>query len=288
MTNKAFVKYSLIIFTFVLSSCFSNDIEIIPKQEFITILTELHIADAILTEKSLYDRKLKDSTKSYYNYILIKHNMSRERFDNNLIYYAQDLEDFTLMYNEVIANIKLKLGGFKRRKSLFNLPLIVIDSINLATKYKKPKSIKRNLWTKKKEWYLPKDGRLNTIEFEKAIYGQSKFELVADIVIFTDDKTVKPTMQIDILYKDKTHDIVKDTTLVKDGKWHTYKLIAETDRLKTPKKITCKIVNHDKGSKRKHLEVNNIFLTKHLIKRTKELPEEMLFKDKKINPKQIK
>ncbi len=295
MRNKNFIKYNIIIFVFIISSCYSNDnLDVIPRQEFIAILTELHIADAVLNEKRLYDRKLKDSTKSYYNYILIKHNMSRKKFDDNLMYYAQDMEDFALLYDEVIANLKAQVTDFRLRKSIFNLPLIVIDSINQATRYakdragRKRKQTPKNLWTKKTDWYLPKDGTLNTIEFEKAIYSQSKFELTADILIFTDDQSVNPTMQMDILYKDNTHDFARDTTLVKDGKWHTYKLTIETDSLKKPKKLTCKIVSHSRRSIQKHLEVNNISLTKHTVRKFKEIPNELLLQKKKIKPKMIK
>ena len=275
------IKYSIVIQLFLLSSCYSdNNIDIIPRQEFINILTELHVADAILNEKSLYDRKLKDSTESYYNFILIKHNMSRKKFDENLLYYADNMEDFTLLYDEVIGNIKTQIGNFKLRKSIYNLPLMVLDSIDLAIKHSKKNTKKSNLWNKKKTWYLPKDGKFNKIELERPVYGHAKFELSADIVIFTDDKSVNPVMLIDILYKDNTHDIVKDTTLIKDGKWHTYKLIAVTNLAKRPKKIICKIVDHDKGTKKKHLEVNNILLTKHIIKRNTEVPEEMIFRKK--------
>jgi len=266
LKNNKLINIALIILSVFVISCYSeSNYDIIPREDFINILTELHIADAILTEKGLYDRKLKDSADSYYNYILVKHNMSRNKFDQSLKYYTGDLEDFSLIYELVIENIKAKNEVFEKRKSIFNLPAIVLDSINLVSKSLKKKNEKQEIWNKKKEWFLPDDGLLNTIKFEKSIYGQSSFELTADIMIFPDDKSIKPTMLIFIFYKDGSNNTFKDTTLIKDGKWHSHKLTAKTNALKVPTKIICKIVDHNTGTKNKHLKVRKISLLKFPI-----------------------
>ena len=262
--SKNILSTGLLISFFLLASCnLNNDTDIIPREEFINILTELHIADAVLTEKGLYDRKLKDSTDSYYNYILVKYNMSRIKFDKSLMHYAHNMEDFSLIYDQVVENIMKKNEVFKRRKSIFNLPMIVLDSINLSYNPDSKSPGKREIWGKQKNWSLPDDGRLNTIKFEKVIFGQSRFELSAEIMIFKDDKSINPTMLSYLFYKDGSNKTFKDTTLVKDGKWHTYKLIAKTNPAKIPTKIVCKIVDHDTGTKSKHLKIKNISLMKY-------------------------
>lgn len=272
--TKKFINISIIILTILLISCNSDhNSDIIPREEFINLLTELHIADAVLTEKGLYDRKLKDSTESYYNYILVKHNMSRNKFDQSLMYYAHDMEDFSLIYDQVVENIKAKTEVFKRRKSIFNLPMIVLDSINQKLKTVKRSRTEQEIWNIKRNWSLPDDGRLNTIKFEKAIYGQSRFELSADIMIFPDDKSVNPSMLMYIFYKDGSNNTFKDTTLVKDGKWHTYKITAKTNASKIPTKIVCKIVDHDTRTKGKHLDIRKISLIKFSIVTKPEIPE---------------
>ncbi len=282
--SKNLLSTGLIILFSLLVSCNSNsDTDIIPREEFINILTELHLADAILTEKGLYDRKLKDSTDSYYNYILVKYNMSRNRFDNSLMHYSHDMKDFSLIYDKVIENITTKNEAFKKRKSIFNAPMIVLDSINLAKTPDKKFLGKQEMWTKKKDWSLPKDGRLNIIKFEKVIYGQSRFELSADIMLFKNDQTIKPTMLIYIFYKDESHDTFTDTTFVKDEKWHTVKLTAKTNVAKIPSKIICKIINHGKGTKSKHLDVKNISLMKYPVKTKAKSPKKPTIKKKNIN-----
>jgi len=238
-----------------------NNADVIPREKFILLLTELHIADAILTQKSLYDRKLKDSTDSYYNFILVKHNISRKKFDKSLIHYASDLDDFTLIYDEVFENILFQTETFERRKSIFNLPIAALDLINEI-----PNDIKstrgKNIWDKKRRWSLPEDGKNNTIKFEKTIFGQASFELSADILIYSDDETVKPTMLIYIFYKDGSNSTFKDTTIVKDAKWHTHKLKAKTVESKIPTKIVCKVLDHDAGTGKKRLKVRKISLIK--------------------------
>lgn len=280
--SKNLLSTGLIILFSLLVSCnLNNDTDIIPREAFINILTELHLADAILTEKGLYDRKLKDSTDSYYNYILVKYNMSRNKFDKSLMHYSHDMKDFSLIYDEVIENITIKNEVFKKRKSIFNVPMIVLDSINLAKSPNKKILGKQEMWTKKRDWSLPEDGRLNIVKFEKVIYGQSRFELSADIMIFKDDKSVNPTMLTYIFYKDGSNNTFKDTTLVKDGKWHTYKITAKTNPSKIPTKIVCKIVDHNTGTKSKHIRIRNISLMKYPVKAKS--PKKSTIKKKNIN-----
>ena len=244
-----------------LLSCNSRNSEhIIPEDEFIDILTDLHFYDAVLTEKGLYDRKLKDSTDSYYNYVLIKNNMSRSRFDSSLAYYAYDLESFNKMYDQVIENLKYKTNSFRRRESIFNLPTRIQDSIISSRKYPGRIARSREIWTKKKNWSIPEDGKLNIIKFEKKIYGQSTFDLSASYKVYPDDKTIKLTMLIYIFYSDGSNNTALNRDFVKDGKWHTHKITAKTVASKTPVKIIAKIADHGRGTAFKHLEVKNISL----------------------------
>jgi hypothetical protein len=250
-----------ILTTITLFSCNSrNSKNIIPEDEFIDILTELHFYDAVLTEKGLYDRKLKDSTDSYYNYVLIKNNMSRSRFDSSLAYYAYDLENFNKMYDQVIENLKHKTNVFRQRKSIFNLPTRILDSIAETKKYPKRFSGKREIWTKKKIWFLPEDGKLEIINFEKKICGQSSFELSANYKIYPDDKTIKLSMLIYVFYSDGSNNTALNRDFVKDGKWHTHKITIKTVASKAPVKIIVKVADHNRGTKFKHLEVKDISL----------------------------
>ncbi len=237
---------------------------IIPEDEFIRILAELHIADAVLTEKGLYDRKLKDSTESYYNYILVKHNMSRAKFDSSLLYYGKNTQHLNEMYDQVIAILKEKYNRIHTKESIFNLPLLALDRIN-------SKSIQghdlrnKDLWKLKKMWHLPDDGKMNIIKFETSISpAPATYTLSAEYLIYPDDQSVGLAMVMYLYYTDGTHRTYKKSAFKKDGKWHKYELIAKTNKQKKPLKIICKLTDHRKGTKAKHLEIKNVSLIRVL------------------------
>ncbi len=265
---KKIVLLILSVFSIISIACNSGDAPegIIPKDEFIEILTEVHIADAVLTEKGLYDRKLKDSTKSYYNYIFVKHHINRATFDKSLQYYGKNTEEFQQMYNKVIANLKQKSAQFKIKKSIFNIPAIVLAELKEQDKLINDKK-ETQLWTLKRSWSLPEDGKLNTIKFERKLAPvQAEYVLSAKYLIYKDDSTQGLTMLIYLYYKDGSHNTFQNKSFVKDEKWHKYTLKAVTHKNKTPDRIVCKMTDHRPGTKSKHLEIRNISLLRILKK----------------------
>ena len=237
---------------------------IIPEDEFIRILTEIHIADAVLTEKGLYDRKLKDSTESYYNYILVKHNISRAKFDSSLLYYGKNTDHLNEMYDQVIALLKEKYNRVHTKESIFNIPLLALDRINEESMQEHDLKNK-NLWKLKKMWHLPDDGKMNIIKFETGISpAPATYTLSAEYLVYPDDQTNGLTMVMYLYYTDGTHKTYKKSDIKKDGKWHKYELIAKTNKKKKPVKIICKLADHHGGTKKKHLEIKNVSLLRNL------------------------
>ena len=84
---------------------------------------------------------------------------------------------------------------------------------------------------------------------------------------------------LDIFYKDGTNSTFTDTTFIKDGKWYNYKLKAQTRPSRVASKIICKVLDHDTGTKKKHLKVKNISLIRMPIDKKPELIKK-LNKDK--------
>lgn len=267
---KKFILYISFGFLIFNISCNSGDVPegIIPKDEFIEILTEVHIADAVLTEKGLYDRKLKDSSESYYNYIFVKYNINRAAFDKSLQYYGKNTEEFELMYNKVIAQLKQKSAQFLTKKSIFNIPVVVLEELEEQNKLLKSKK-ETQLWTLKRAWSLPEDGKRNIIKFERKLAPiQAEYVLSAEYLVYKDDSTQGLTMLIYIFYKDGSHNTFQNKSFVKDEKWHKYSLKAVTNKNKTPDRIICKMTDHRSGTKSKHIEIRNISLLR-IIKNNK-------------------
>ncbi|MCF6242790.1 MAG: DUF4296 domain-containing protein [Bacteroidales bacterium] len=271
---KKIILLILSVFSIFGIACNSGNVpdDIIPKEKFIKILTEVHIADAVLTEKGLYDRKLKDSTESYYNYIFVKYNINRAKFDKSLQYYGKNTEEFEEMYNQVIANLKLKSTQFNITKSIFNLPDVALKNIEEQNKLLSSKK-ENQLWTLKRNWSLPDDGKLNIIKFERKLAPvQAEYVLSADYYVYKNDSTNGLTMLIYIYYKDGSHNTFQNKSFAKDEKWHKYTLKAVTNSKKTPSRIICKMADHRPGTKSKHMDIKNISLLRRIIKPKQTIP----------------
>lgn len=93
-------------------SCVQKNKEyIIPHDDMISIVTELHIANAMYTLPDIVEEDLSvyDSVQ-YYNEILKKHGYSREQLDSTFLYYTENLKEFKDLYN----NVETRLNDIKK------------------------------------------------------------------------------------------------------------------------------------------------------------------------------
>ncbi len=108
--------------------------DIIEQDKFVDILVDIHIADALISNKGFYDGNLKDSTKSYYNYVLKKHKVSRASFDKSMEYYSKDTENYLKLYDKVIAIISKQVPVSLHKESVYNIVQKAIDASKKPTK----------------------------------------------------------------------------------------------------------------------------------------------------------
>ncbi len=99
----------------------SGEGKIVSEEKFVDVLVDIHFADAIMSDKGLYDGNLKDSTKSYYNYVLKKHSISRATFDKSMKYYSQNGEVYLKIYDKVIARISEQVPVKLCKESIYNI-----------------------------------------------------------------------------------------------------------------------------------------------------------------------
>ncbi|MBP7496715.1 MAG: DUF4296 domain-containing protein [Bacteroidales bacterium] len=80
------------------------DSGIIHRDTMISILTDINIAEAILT----INENAKDSNKlatGYYKSIFDKHKTTKEQFETSFKYYSKNPELINKIYDEVINNL---------------------------------------------------------------------------------------------------------------------------------------------------------------------------------------
>jgi hypothetical protein len=102
----------LIFLALVLSACGSGEPKtpagIIPKQPMIMLLTDVHLAEAALTMKSINGASVKDYAGPQYEYVFKLHHSNREQFIKSLKYYSSQPKELEEMYTEVLAEISKK------------------------------------------------------------------------------------------------------------------------------------------------------------------------------------
>ena len=81
--------------------------KVIPQDSMILIITDLYIIDAMLTTAVNNKKVNANQTPDYYSYFFVKHNITKERFDNSIKYYSQNKQALLKIYNEVLDRLIL-------------------------------------------------------------------------------------------------------------------------------------------------------------------------------------
>ncbi len=264
MTNFQLMKYGLIpiLLISLFFSCTKNeDTEIIEREKFVNILTELHITEGIMTDKGWYDGRLPDSTKSYYSFVLKKYDISRVKFDNSLAYYSANLEDLMKIYDEVIVKINNKIPKKFDSNSIYNIIGNAIEEAKMRHDPSLRFGIKgTELWAQKNYFNFPVDTSRTALKLEKEIKHQCLLVLNADYMILPKNKSNKIKMNMIVLYKDTTADTLEKQIKIKNDKWDNQYLVFKTDSSKTPIKIKSTIFEVDSITSNTFVNIRSVSL----------------------------
>ena len=155
----------------------------IPKDDFIKILADIHLADATL-EISGLKKFRKYDTVVYHDYILKKYGYTKAEFDSTITYYVHHLRETQDLYDKVIAILKQ-------------------ESMMLEDTTSEEKVERQNLWELKNSWNFPEDGSYETLGFTIPVQGKGKYTFEADIKMYSDDESENPRLNI-YFYKPDT------------------------------------------------------------------------------------
>lgn len=175
--NKIF--FFILIFSItLLFSCKGKKqgIQILDEEQFENMLIDIHIADGILSSRNINKYGLNYRPSYYYNSIYKKYNITPEQFDSCLLYYSQDLHQFTKIYDRIIDSLNR---------------LETKLQIDLKNEELLPDTL--NLWTKRTHWKISQESRAN-LEFTIPVKESGTYTIKAIIKIFEDDQTEDPQM----------------------------------------------------------------------------------------------
>ena len=99
-------KYVVLIFIFIsfFYGC-SNRNKTIERKEFVKILSELYIAEALSAKKDTNISIQKDYYKSYQLDIFKKYKVDEKRYQSSFDFYNKDLIDMQKIYDEAINRL---------------------------------------------------------------------------------------------------------------------------------------------------------------------------------------
>ncbi len=249
-------KYGIIIGVFLFFGCNNgNKIrkrDILKEKDFISVLIDIHKADGIIQFKNLQAKSKAADSVSLYNFVLKKHNISRDKFRKTIDYYAVHNEEYLTIYDSVQS-------FFNKKEKELQIAADRDKQEELRKEKLKQKDT-TELWNLKKEWNLPEDGRKNPIPYKIDIQKQGTYTLKYRIKIFPDDRSVNQRMTIIANYFDGTKDVNSNGTMVKDGKFGNYDVSVTTNPKKKLKYISGWLFDHSQGTKSKHAQIKDISL----------------------------
>lgn len=101
----------LLITISLLFSCNYKRKYIIPEDDFIDILVDIHLTEALFTVTKIKQEKypLNDSL-NIYDSIITRHGYTTEQYDSTMAYHSRQPVEFQILYDKVIEELN-KLEG---------------------------------------------------------------------------------------------------------------------------------------------------------------------------------
>ena len=245
---------TLCLILLIIASCGNEDekirrSEIIPEKDLVPLLTDLYLADGLLSVQPI--RAIftdKDSTENYID-VIGQHGYTKERLDKTMQYYLlSDPKKLQKLYDQVIA----RLSEMESR-----LETEAVEAVPGIT----------NLWPKESAIAVPESGLYNKIDFEILLRDTGMYTLSFNAVVYKDDQSLNLRSTVYFWTADDTETGLQDywnsVEMVPDGINHSYSI---SKNLSNPSftHIRGMLADHDNqpGRWQKHLRITNI----HLIK----------------------
>lgn len=97
----------------ILSACGDSFIEkpegLVPEEQMVDMLVDLHLADALYTQKRnrTGGSEMRIKTEDFYYSVLEKYGVADSVFEKSIVYYASFPKDFEEIYAEALDRVNL-------------------------------------------------------------------------------------------------------------------------------------------------------------------------------------
>ena len=95
----------LIIALFVLAACSHDPDYVIGEKDMVDLLVDVHKAEAVI-ESNYNQYSSKAYKKKLREAVFLKHGITQEQFDTNLVWYGHHIEEYMKIYEQVVERLK--------------------------------------------------------------------------------------------------------------------------------------------------------------------------------------
>ncbi len=243
-------KISILSFVVLLSSVLGSCKESrIPDNDMVKILVDVFITDALISSSKLSIEFSKRDSIEYYQPIYSSMGYSETQFINTIDYYLDNHDVLDKVLDKVVNELsRLETERIAREKQL---------------QEEKKEEDKNNLWKRKQNWILPKDGKKETLAFKIPINGVGVYTISADVRVMPTDESINPEMIVWFYSDDDSEEgfrlDVKSEQYIKDSISRTV-TITNILNDSTVTHIMGFIMNHQPklGDWQKNADISNI------------------------------
>jgi hypothetical protein len=97
-----------------------NNKGIISRKEFVEILADIHLIDAITDGSDFYNKFGPSDSLVLYSAIFKKHHVTKEEFDSTVSMYIRQPEVYMKVYDEVLLKLNYMLDTLRNNDPLFS------------------------------------------------------------------------------------------------------------------------------------------------------------------------
>ena len=191
-----------LILLMLLASC-RNDM-IIPKKDFISILTDIHLAKAYFHSDGIYSARWQDSIP-YNHHIVERNGYQWAQFDSTVSWYCSQPKKYQEVYDIVMANLN-------------ELDKMISEELDSPSE----------LWTGEKDFFLPAVGQRDSVAASVLLKGVGSYVVSAKIRVYPQDGSLDPRIALFLWRTDTTAHGVSDTLWIrplrKDGLMYEYRM----------------------------------------------------------------
>jgi hypothetical protein len=220
---------------------------LIPEKDLVSLLTDIHIADGLLSlPKINFLASSLDSISSYYQ-VIEKHGYTKEILDKTMNYYfLNNPKRLNKIYDQVLGILSEMESRVEKE--------YIIETTRIS-----------NIWTGKDFYSIPSLSGNDSTLFDITLSKSGTYTLSFSATLFPDDQSINPRATVYSCSPDSIdtgkRQYVKSINYLKDGRPHKYKLT-----LIIPKNT----IRHFRGwlydfdnlpaGREKHIKIENISL----------------------------